>query len=99
MTTPLWLVWQRLAVRVLSARSYDFGVASPWYDPEMQTLAGAEHSLHALLPGGEGAGARVVFPRRSHAKMFFGLQHFVVEQVEEVAARTMAAGGAGSLSV
>lgn len=80
---PLWLVWQRLSVRVLSARCYDFGLASGWYDPGMQALAAAEHSLHARLAGD---GRRVVFPRRSHAKMFFGVQGFVVEQVREVAA-------------
>lgn len=85
--TPLWLVWQRLSVRVLSARSYDFALASSWYSPEMQTLAAAEHALHALLPGGgDGAGKRLVFPRRSHAKMFFGIQGLVVQQVKEIAA-------------
>ncbi len=84
-TAPLWLVWQRLAVRVLSARNYEFGVASSWYDAEMQALGGAEHSLQALLAGAQGR--RLVFPRRSHAKMYSkSVVPLVCAQVEEVAA-------------
>lgn len=91
---PLWRMWQRLtAVRVLSARNYDFGAASRWYDADMRALEAAEHGLLALVPEG-GAGRRLVFPTRSHNQMFFGMQGLIVRQVEEVAAAVMAAAAA-----
>lgn len=80
---PLWLTFQSLIVRVMSARSYDFGMASSFYDVEMQGLAAMEHALHAHLAG-EG-GQRLVFPTRSHDKMFFGLTGLIAKQVDDMA--------------
>ena len=61
-------IWPNLVVRCISARNYDFGPGSSFYDKEMQTWAAAEHSLHTYLARD---GARTVFPTRSHDKMFF----------------------------
>jgi pimeloyl-ACP methyl ester carboxylesterase len=80
---PLWLTFQSLVVRVMSARCYNFGLASSFYDGEMQSLAAMEHALHAALAG-EG-GQRLVFPTRSHVNMFFGLTGLVAAQVDEIA--------------
>lgn len=79
---PLWLTFQSLIVRVMSARCYNFGLASSFYDGEMQSLAAMEHALHASLAG-EG-GQRLVFPTRSHDKMFFGLTGLIATQVDEI---------------
>ena len=73
--------WRRIAVRVMSARSYDFGMGpiGDWfYSHRMRDLAGAEHALHVLLAR---CGARTVFPTRSHGDMFFGLEPFIAAQV------------------
>lgn len=78
---PLAATWQRLAVRVMSARSYDFGmgpVGDWFYSRRMRDWAGAEHALHALLAR---SGTRTVFPSRSHGDMFFGLEAFIADQV------------------
>jgi len=80
---PLWLTFQSLTVRVMSARCYNFGIASSFYDGEMQSLAAMEHALHASLAG-EG-GQRLVFPTRSHDRMLLGLTGLIAAQVDEIA--------------
>lgn len=75
--------WPNLVVRCMSARNYDFGPASSFYDKEMQSWAAAEASMHAYLARD---GARVVFPTKSHDKMFFTLTGFIAGQVDEIAA-------------
>jgi hypothetical protein len=58
-----------LIVRVLSARSHDYGNAliNRFYTQEMKNLAGAEHVLHAYLSRN---GHRRVYPQLNHMKMF-----------------------------
>ena len=78
---PLPAVWQRLVVRAMSARNYDFGMGplgDAFYDQEMRNWAGAEHAMHVLLAR---AGARTVFPLRSHTSMFFALVPFAAREV------------------
>lgn len=71
--------WRTLSVRVMSARSYDFGTLGElFYDKDMRLFAGAEHNLHALLAR---SGARTVFPSRHHGMMFFGMQDPISDQV------------------
>jgi hypothetical protein len=49
-----------------------------WYLPFLQRWAAAEHNLHVLLaPNGK----RLVFPKRSHDQMFFGLLYMMARQV------------------
>ncbi len=78
---PLWTTFQNLVVRVMSARNYDFGMASSFYDREMMALSAAEHNLHAHLAAD---GKRLVFPTRSHDKMFFGLTGLIAAQVDDI---------------
>jgi pimeloyl-ACP methyl ester carboxylesterase len=71
--------WRTLSVRVMSARSYDFGALGElFYDKDMRLYAGAEHNLHALLAR---SGARTVFPSRHHGMMFFGMEGPISDQV------------------
>ena len=64
-----------------------YGPISAFYDAEMRDWAAAEHSLHVLLaaPGAK----RLVFPTRSHMKMFFGVEEVIAAQVVEVAAQVV----------
>lgn len=72
-----------LAVRVMSARSYDFGaVGELFYDEEMRGWGAAEHALHARLAGARGA--RTVFPTRHHGQMFFSFEHVIADKVVEI---------------
>ena len=72
-----------LAVRVMSARSYDFGaVGEFFYDVEMRGWAAAEHALHARLAGARGV--RTVFPTRHHGQMFFSFEHVIADKVVEI---------------
>ena len=78
---PMLAAWRRITVRVMSARSYDFGMGpiGDWfYSRQMRDWAGAEHTLHVMLAR---SGARTVFPTRSHGDMFFGLEPFIAAQV------------------
>jgi hypothetical protein len=77
---PLPDAWHALHVRVMSARSYDFGaVGEAFYDAQMRHWGGAEHALHALLA--RAGSRRTVFPTRNHGAMFFGLVPFIADQV------------------
>jgi len=80
-----------LAVRVMSARAYDFGaVGEAFYDKEMRAWAAAEHALHAGLAGARGQ--RVVYPERHHGQMFFSFEDQIAARVVEL---EEAAGDAG----
>jgi len=80
-------IFSGLVVRVLSARSFEFGMGAmgrKFYDDDMRRWAGAEHALHALLAAD---GARTVFPTCSHTDMFFSVVPFTAEVVERRAAQ------------
>jgi hypothetical protein len=59
--------WNRLAVRVMAARDYNYVGGDSFYDPEMRDKAAVEGTLHVLLAGD---GARYVFPHMGHNKIF-----------------------------
>ena len=82
--TRLPAVFATLPVRVMSARSYDFGwPISAFYDREMQDFAASEHNLHVL--SGAAGSHRVVFPSKTHMGMFFGAEAFIADMVVEIA--------------
>lgn len=88
--SSFYLNWQNLAVRVLSARNFDYPGGESFYDAEMKTLIAAEHVLHAILakPGS----VRYVMPHIGHDRLF--LQSRCIAQcVLEVWEQTEAAGG------
>ena len=57
--------WKTLVVRVLSARSHDFGnsVANNFYSQELRNLSSAEHNQHVLLSRD---GKRTMYPKITH---------------------------------
>eukprot|EP01103_Thecamoeba_quadrilineata_P018703 TRINITY_DN727_c0_g1_i2.p1 TRINITY_DN727_c0_g1~~TRINITY_DN727_c0_g1_i2.p1 ORF type:complete len:303 (-),score=72.26 TRINITY_DN727_c0_g1_i2:135-1043(-) len=71
--------WQRLAVRVMSGRDYNYAGGDSFYDNEMKDKAAAEGQLHALLAGD---GARYVFPKVGHDKMFLRFDAIVLSTIE-----------------
>lgn len=76
-------VWKRLAVRVMSARSHDFGnaMANSFYNQDMRDLAAAEHAVHRLLAAD---GFRTAYPRITHTVMFSKTDD-IVRNIQEIA--------------
>lgn len=75
---PLPPQFQNMFVRVLSARSYDMGDSSmlgEWGYPQVnRNRSSSEHNLHALLAKD---GARIVYPKLTHASVFAQTEQIV----------------------
>lgn len=76
---PIGIQLSKMFVRVFSARSYDMGddaFFGEWAYPQInRNRSAAEHNIHSLLAKD---GARIIFPKLTHASLFAQTEQIVI---------------------